>query len=211
MGCDCAACAIAHLAERVEKALRGAAIWDEVKDRLQDSALAFSGGQMQRLCIARALATTPEILLFDEPTSALDPIATAKIEELITELRQQVTILIVTHNMQQAARVSDFTAFMYLGELVEVDEASRIFTNPSGRRPKTTSPVGTVDIACDGNDVSLPLNPNWGLCMATSDGHRVPSKRTPPRSTRRWRHCGCRPWRWAASSSTRWRGRCVPC
>ncbi|HET7202716.1 MAG TPA: phosphate ABC transporter ATP-binding protein PstB [Steroidobacteraceae bacterium] len=120
-----------ELAERVEKALRGAAIWDEVKDRLTDSALALSGGQMQRLCIARALATEPEILLFDEPTSALDPIATAKIEELITELRQHVTILIVTHNMQQAARVSDFTAFMYLGELVEVDATSKIFTNPA--------------------------------------------------------------------------------
>jgi phosphate transport system ATP-binding protein len=121
----------AELAERVEKALRGAAIWDEVKDRLQDSALALSGGQMQRLCIARALATEPEILLFDEPTSALDPIATAKIEELITELRERVTVLIVTHNMQQAARVSDFTAFMYLGELVEVDATSKIFTNPA--------------------------------------------------------------------------------
>jgi phosphate transport system ATP-binding protein len=120
-----------ELAERVEKALRGAAIWDEVKDRLSDSALALSGGQMQRLCIARALATEPEILLFDEPTSALDPIATAKIEELITELRQRVTVLIVTHNMQQAARVSDFTAFMYLGELVEVDVTSKIFTNPA--------------------------------------------------------------------------------
>jgi len=120
-----------ELAERVEKALRAAAIWDEVKDRLNDSALALSGGQMQRLCIARALATEPEILLFDEPTSALDPIATAKIEELITELRQSVTVLIVTHNMQQAARVSDFTAFMYLGELVEVDATSKIFTNPS--------------------------------------------------------------------------------
>jgi phosphate transport system ATP-binding protein len=120
-----------ELAERVEKALRGAAIWDEVKDRLTDSALALSGGQMQRLCIARALATEPEILLFDEPTSALDPIATAKIEELITDLRQRVTILIVTHNMQQAARVSDFTAFMYLGELIEVDATSKIFTNPS--------------------------------------------------------------------------------
>jgi phosphate transport system ATP-binding protein len=119
------------LAERVEGALRGAAIWDEVKDRLSDSALALSGGQMQRLCIARALATQPEILLFDEPTSALDPIATAKIEELISELRQHVTILIVTHNMQQAARVSDFTAFMYLGELVEVGVTSVIFTNPS--------------------------------------------------------------------------------
>jgi phosphate transport system ATP-binding protein len=120
-----------ELADRVEKALRGAAIWDEVKDRLDDSALALSGGQMQRLCIARALATEPEILLFDEPTSALDPIATAKIEELITELRARVTVLIVTHNMQQAARVSDFTAFMYLGELVEVDATSKIFTNPA--------------------------------------------------------------------------------
>jgi phosphate transport system ATP-binding protein len=119
------------LAERVEKALRAAAIWDEVKDRLNDSALALSGGQMQRLCIARALATEPEILLFDEPTSALDPIATAKIEELISELRDNVTILIVTHNMQQAARVSDFTAFMYLGELVEVGATSRLFTNPA--------------------------------------------------------------------------------
>jgi phosphate transport system ATP-binding protein len=120
-----------ELAERVEKALRGAAIWDEVKDRLNDSALALSGGQMQRVCISRALATEPEILLFDEPTSALDPIATAKIEELITELRERVTVLIVTHNMQQAARVSDFTAFMYLGELVEVDATSKIFTNPA--------------------------------------------------------------------------------
>jgi phosphate transport system ATP-binding protein len=120
-----------ELAERVEKALRAAAIWDEVKDRMNESALSLSGGQMQRLCIARALATEPEILLFDEPTSALDPIATAKIEELITELRQSVTVLIVTHNMQQAARVSDVTAFMYLGELVEVDATSKIFTNPS--------------------------------------------------------------------------------
>jgi len=119
------------LSEQVEAALRGAALWDEVKDRLQESALALSGGQMQRLCIARALATKPEILLFDEPTSALDPIATAKIEELISMLRDQVTVLIVTHNMQQAARVSDYTAFMYLGELVEFDEAAKIFTNPS--------------------------------------------------------------------------------
>jgi phosphate transport system ATP-binding protein len=121
----------ATLAEEVEKALRGAALWDEVKDRLSDSALAMSGGQMQRLCIARALATTPEILLFDEPTSALDPIATAKIEELISTLRDQVTVLIVTHNMQQAARVSDYTAFMYMGEIIEFDEAAKIFTNPS--------------------------------------------------------------------------------
>ncbi|HEX2789794.1 MAG TPA: ATP-binding cassette domain-containing protein, partial [Steroidobacteraceae bacterium] len=99
-------------------------------DRLATSALSLSGGQQQRLCIARALATSPEMLLFDEPTSALDPIATARIEELIAALREQVTVLIVTHNMQQAARVSDYTAFLYLGELIEFDETSRIFTNP---------------------------------------------------------------------------------
>ena len=119
-----------RIQEEVEKALREAALWDEVKDRLTNSALSLSGGQQQRLCIARALATSPEILLFDEPTSALDPIATARIEELIASLREQVTVLIVTHNMQQAARVSDYTAFMYLGELIEFDETSRIFTNP---------------------------------------------------------------------------------
>jgi phosphate transport system ATP-binding protein len=118
------------LREEAEKALRAAALWDEAKDRLDESALALSGGQQQRLCIARALATNPEILLFDEPTSALDPIATAKIEELITTLREQVTVIIVTHNMQQAARVSDYTAFMYLGELIEVGATSKIFTNP---------------------------------------------------------------------------------
>ena len=121
----------ASVAEAVERALRESALWDEVKDRLHHSALSLSGGQMQRLCIARALATTPEMLLFDEPTSALDPTATAKIEELISTLREQVTVLIVTHNMQQAARVSDYTAFMYLGELIEFDEAAKIFTNPS--------------------------------------------------------------------------------
>ncbi len=120
-----------RLDEAVEQALRGAALWDEVKDRLGDSGLSLSGGQQQRLCIARALATNPEILLFDEPTSALDPIATARIEELIAILREQVTVVIVTHNMQQAARVSDFTAFMYIGELVEFDETSKLFTNPS--------------------------------------------------------------------------------
>jgi phosphate transport system ATP-binding protein len=122
-----------RIQEEVEKALRGAALWDEVKDRLANSAMSLSGGQQQRLCIARALATSPEMLLFDEPTSALDPIATARIEELIAALREQVTVLIVTHNMQQAARVSDYTAFMYLGELIEFDETSRIFTNP-GRK-----------------------------------------------------------------------------
>ena len=123
----------ALIEEEVEKALRDAALWDEVKDRLQSSGLSLSGGQQQRLCIARALATNPELLLFDEPTSALDPVATAKIEELLSELRQAYTIAIVTHNMQQAARVSDYTAFMYLGELVEFDATSKLFTNP-GRK-----------------------------------------------------------------------------
>ncbi len=120
-----------RIQEEVERALRGAALWDEVKDRLSGSAMSLSGGQQQRLCIARALATSPEILLFDEPTSALDPIATARIEELIASLREQVTVLIVTHNMQQAARVSDYTAFMYLGEIIEFDQTSKIFTNPA--------------------------------------------------------------------------------
>jgi len=120
-----------RIQEEVERALRGAALWDEVKDRLSGSAMSLSGGQQQRLCIARALATNPEILLFDEPTSALDPIATARIEELIASLREQVTVLIVTHNMQQAARVSDYTAFMYLGEIIEFDQTSKIFTNPA--------------------------------------------------------------------------------
>lgn len=121
------------LDERVEKSLRGAALWDEVKDRLHKPAFDLSGGQQQRLCIARALATEPRMLLFDEPTSALDPIATSKIEELIIELKNEVTILIVTHNMQQAARVSDYTAFMYLGELIEFDRTDKIFTNPTER------------------------------------------------------------------------------
>jgi phosphate transport system ATP-binding protein len=117
--------------EKVERALRSAALWDEVKDRLKASAYALSGGQQQRLCIARALATDPEMLLFDEPTSALDPIATARIEELIDTLSRQVTIIIVTHNMQQAARVSNYTAFMYLGELIEVSRTEKMFENPS--------------------------------------------------------------------------------
>ncbi len=115
----------------VEKALRGAALWDEVKDRLHDNALGLSGGQQQRLVIARAIAVEPEVLLLDEPASALDPISTLKIEELIDELKDRYTIVIVTHNMQQAARVSDYTAFMYLGKLIEYDATNRIFTNPS--------------------------------------------------------------------------------
>ncbi len=119
------------LDEKVEKALRQAALWDEVHDRIYDLAFNLSGGQQQRLCIARALATEPEILLFDEPTSALDPTATLKIEELIMRLKKDVTIIIVTHNMQQAARVSDYTAFMYLGEIIEFDRTAKIFTHPS--------------------------------------------------------------------------------
>lgn len=118
------------LEETVEKALRGAALWDEVKDRLNDNALGLSGGQQQRLVIARAIAIEPEVLLLDEPASALDPISTLKIEELINELKEQYTIVIVTHNMQQAARVSDFTAFMYLGELIEIGNTNQLFTNP---------------------------------------------------------------------------------
>jgi phosphate transport system ATP-binding protein len=119
--------------QKVEESLRGAALWDETKERLNESAQQLSGGQQQRLCIARALATDPEIVLFDEPTSALDPIATGRIEELIGLLREHVTIIIVTHNMQQAARVSDSTAFMYLGELIEFDRTEKIFTNPSNK------------------------------------------------------------------------------
>jgi phosphate transport system ATP-binding protein len=118
----------------VESSLRGAALWDEVKDRLHASALGFSGGQQQRLCIARAIAIRPEIILMDEPASALDPIATAKIEDLILDLKKQFTIVIVTHNMQQAARISDYTAFFYLGELIEYDTTSKIFTNPTKKQ-----------------------------------------------------------------------------
>lgn len=120
----------AQITERVERTLRQAALWDEVKDRLHDSALGLSGGQQQRLCIARALAVEPEILLMDEPCSALDPIATQKIEELIHELKESYTIIIVTHNMQQAARVSDITAFLYLGKLIEVGVTDTLFTRP---------------------------------------------------------------------------------
>jgi len=121
----------ARLDEIVERSLKRSALWDEVKDDLSKSGLSLSGGQQQRLCIARALAIDPEIILMDEPASALDPISTAKIEELIHELKQLYTIVIVTHNMQQAARVSDFTAFFYIGELIEYDRTTKIFTNPS--------------------------------------------------------------------------------
>ena len=119
---------------RVETSLRRAALWEEVKDKLNVNGLSLSGGQQQRLCIARTVAVRPEVILFDEPCSALDPISTAKIEELIDELTNDYTIVIVTHNMQQAARVSDFTAFMYLGELIEFDDTSKIFTSPGDRR-----------------------------------------------------------------------------
>ena len=119
---------------RVEHALRRAALWDEVKDKLATSGLGLSGGQQQRLCIARTVAVKPEVILFDEPCSALDPISTAKIEELIDELKQDYTIVIVTHNMQQAARVSDFTAFMYLGELIEFGQTATLFTTPRDKR-----------------------------------------------------------------------------
>ncbi len=122
------------LAERTEKALRMVALWDEVKDRLRAPAVSLSGGQQQRLCIARAIVIEPEVLLMDEPASALDPLATAKIEELILELKRDFTIVIVTHNMQQAARISDHTAFFYLGSLIEFDRTAKIFTNPAQKQ-----------------------------------------------------------------------------
>jgi phosphate transport system ATP-binding protein len=122
------------IAEKVERSLRSAALWDEVKDNLQKPGTSLSGGQQQRLCIARALAVDPEVLLMDEPCSALDPIATAKIEELIHELKDTVTIVIVTHNMQQAARASDYTAFFYIGELIEFGETQQLFTAPDKRQ-----------------------------------------------------------------------------
>jgi phosphate transport system ATP-binding protein len=122
------------LEETVETSLRGAALWDEVKDRLNDNALGLSGGQQQRLVIARAIAIAPEVLLLDEPASALDPISTLKIEELINELKEKYTIVIVTHNMQQAARVSDYTAFMYMGDLIEIGATTQIFTKPAKKQ-----------------------------------------------------------------------------
>ncbi|MFA7229997.1 MAG: phosphate ABC transporter ATP-binding protein PstB [Victivallaceae bacterium] len=123
-----------EIAERVEKALRGASLWEEVKDKLKKSGMALSGGQQQRLCIARAIATQPEVLLMDEPTSAIDPVGTLKIEELIEELKEKFTIVIVTHNMQQAARISDNTAFFYKGKIVEYDKTEKIFTSPEKKQ-----------------------------------------------------------------------------
>jgi phosphate transport system ATP-binding protein len=124
----------ADMDERVEWALRRAALWDEVKDKLHQGGMQLSGGQQQRLCIARSIAVRPEVLLLDEPTSALDPISTARIEELLAELKTELTIVIVTHNMQQAARVSDYTAFFYIGELIEMDHTDKIFTNPGKKQ-----------------------------------------------------------------------------
>jgi len=124
----------AELDETVERSLKAAALWDEVKDRLHESAFSLSGGQMQRLCIARAIANSPEIILMDEPCSALDPVATGKIEELVHELKNEYTIVIVTHNMQQAARLSDYTAFFYLGKLIEYDQTEKIFMNPANKQ-----------------------------------------------------------------------------
>jgi phosphate transport system ATP-binding protein len=124
----------AELDQAIEESLRGAALWDEVKDRLHASALGLSGGQQQRLCIARAIAIQPEILLMDEPASALDPLATGRVEDLILDLKKDFTIVIVTHNMQQAARISDYTAFFYLGELIEYDSTNKIFTNPARKQ-----------------------------------------------------------------------------
>ncbi len=122
-----------ELEARVEEALKNSALWEEVRDRLHENAYTLSGGQQQRLCIARAIAPEPEVLLFDEPTSALDPISTAKIEELVVELKKRLTIVIVTHNMQQAARISDYTAFMYMGKLVEFGPTEKMFTKPSSK------------------------------------------------------------------------------
>ncbi len=123
-----------EVSDRVEEALKGASIWDEVKDKLKKSGLALSGGQQQRLCIARAIAAAPEVLLMDEPTSAIDPVATLKIEELLLELKERFTIVIVTHNMQQAARVSDYTAFFYKGQIIEVNDTNIMFTNPKNKQ-----------------------------------------------------------------------------
>ena len=131
---------------RVEETLKGAALWNEVKDKLKESAFALSGGQQQRLCIARAMAVSPSVLLMDEPASALDPISTAKVEELIHELKNDYTIVIVTHNMQQASRISDKTAFFYMGEMVEYDDTKKIFTNRVKRPRKIILPVALVDI-----------------------------------------------------------------
>lgn len=147
-----------ELDEIVESTLKSVALWEEVKDRLDAPAMGLSGGQQQRLCIARALATKPEILLMDEPTSALDPISTVKIEELISELKKQYTIVIVTHNMQQAARVSDKTAFFLLGDLIELDETDKIFSNPMTKERKTMYRDDLVNLHFEKNGSSSLLS-----------------------------------------------------
>ena len=149
------------ITHRVEEALRGAALWEEVKDKLNDSAFALSGGQQQRLCIARAMAVSPSVLLMDEPASALDPISTAKVEELICELRKEVTIVIVTHNMQQASRVSDKTAFFYMGEMVEYDDTKVIFTNPHKEATQTTAMVKFIETELE--DLGREVDQMWTL------------------------------------------------
>lgn len=145
------------IAERVEKSLKGAALWDEVKDKLKKSAYALSGGQQQRLCIARAMAVAPSVLLMDEPASALDPISTAKVEELIHEIKKDYTIVIVTHNMQQATRVSDKTAFFYLGQLIEFDKTTKYSLTHPRRRRRTTSPEGSDNSITEYNNCRCTL------------------------------------------------------
>ena len=157
----------AQLDEIVERSLRGAAIWDEVKDRLNKSALGMSGGQQQRLCIARALAVEPEVLLMDEPTSALDPISTSKVEELATELKENYTIVMVTHNMQQAARISDKTAFFLLGELVEMGPTERVFATPVDKR--TEDYISGRDQASDIAEITLHLHPDGARTVGVLD------------------------------------------
>ena len=186
----------ATLDEIVESTLHRAALWDEVKDRLGSSALSLSGGQQQRLCIARALAVEPEVLLMDEPASALDPLATAKIEELIHELKERYTIIIVTHNMQQAARVSDMTAYFYLGRLVEFGATATIFTNPERvRRPRTTSRDASaegphewhctpIDDTRSSSRTCASSSSRWAAWWSARSGMR---RRPSRRPTGRWR------------------------
>jgi ABC-type multidrug transport system ATPase subunit len=177
--------------DRVEWALRKAALWTEVKDKLNQSGSGLSGGQQQRLCIARGIAIKPEVLLLDEPCSALDPISTAKIEELIAELKNDYTVVIVTHNMQQAARCSDYTAYMYLGDLVELgDRPSRSSSSPSARRPKTTSPEGSADMTDKhlssqfDSELTASLPASWKWAAWWSRRSARPSMRWPSSAPR---------------------------
>jgi ABC-type phosphate transport system ATPase subunit len=173
--------------DRVEWALRKAALWGEVKDKLNQSGSSLSGGQQQRLCIARGIAIKPEVLLLDEPCSALDPISTAKVEELIAELKHDYTVVIVTHNMQQAARCSDYTAYMYLGDLMEFGRPSRCSSSPSARKPKTTSPAVSAE------ETPCPTN----TCPASSTANSTAFR---PAS-----------WSWAAWWSRKSARRSTPC